>query len=108
FKEFKEFPEKIIKDKDKDIFETGGPVFGGDPALQLTQLEGRLALLEGQPAAGQAFIRAEERPEVGARALAEPGAPGGGALIEHHPDADARPMAPDAEPGAPGGGALIE
>jgi hypothetical protein len=104
-KDAKEF-EKIPKELIKDIFEGGGLNLGGDPALRIAQLEGRLAHLEGQQAAGQAFIRAEERPDVGARAMAEAGA----ALIERHPDEDARPMVAEAgaEPATPGEAAPIE
>jgi len=77
-KDFKEVPEKLIKekDKDKDIIEGGGqPGFGGDPAAQISQLSQRLNRLEAMAASGQAFIRPEERPEVG-----------GGALEEEHPE----------------------
>jgi hypothetical protein len=75
-KDFKEVPEKLIKEKDKDIFEGGGqPGFGGDPAFQIGQLSQRLSRLEAAAAGGQAFIRPEERPEVG-----------GGALVEEHPE----------------------
>ncbi len=65
FKEFKEHPEKIIKDKDKDIFEGGGVFNPGDPAVHIQNLSQRVASLE--LAAGQAFIRPAERPDVGGR-----------------------------------------
>lgn len=74
-KDFKEapdkaMPDKAIKEKDKDIIEGGGlPGGGGDPALLITQLSQRLDRLESQVAAGQAFIRPEERPQVGGAAL---------------------------------------
>ena len=75
FKEIKEHPEKLpkeIKEKDKDIFEGGGlPGGGGDPAPLITQLSQRLDRLEAQVAAGQAFIRPEERPDVGGAAAGD-------------------------------------
>jgi hypothetical protein len=71
FKEFKEHPEKIIKEKDKekDILEGGGIFNPGDPAAPIQNLAQRVARLE--IAAGQAFIRPEERPDVGGRVAAE-------------------------------------
>lgn len=75
-KEFKEFKEKdqkelekIIKDKDKDSFEGGLPGQGGDPGPLVNQLMQRIANLENQLATGKAFIRQEERPDVGGAAL---------------------------------------
>src|SRR5882724_3171104 len=57
--------EKVIKDKDKDIFEGGFPGGGGDPPfLQGGELERRLADLEAR-VTQQAFIQPSERPMVG-------------------------------------------
>jgi hypothetical protein len=62
FKEWKEI-------KEKDIFEGGfEEIERGDPAPfgpVLSELAQRLQILEGQVARGQAFIRPEERPDVG-------------------------------------------
>ncbi len=58
--------EKLPKEKDKDVFEGGG--FGNpvDPMGVLHPLSQRVANLE--QSMGQAFIRASERPDVGATA----------------------------------------
>jgi hypothetical protein len=70
-------PDKLIKDKDKDIFE-GGPIGNpGDPGPLLGQLSQRVSALENQVASGQAFIRPQERPDVGAQAVAEERPAGG-------------------------------
>jgi hypothetical protein len=58
--------EKVIKDKDKDIFEGGGIINPGDPMAAVQALTQRVANLEQN--IGQAFIRATERPDVGATA----------------------------------------
>lgn len=56
--------EKVMKDKDKDIFEGGGFINPGDPMAAVQALTQRVANLE--QSVGQAFIRADERPDVGA------------------------------------------
>jgi len=64
--------EKAFKDsKEKDIFEILGataPI--GDPTAALHDLTQRVAQLE--QSVGRAFIRPEERPDVGARGAAKP------------------------------------
>jgi hypothetical protein len=60
--------EKLIKEKDKDIFEIGGMVNPVDPMGVLQPLTQRVANLE--QSVGQAFIRAGERPDVGASVTA--------------------------------------
>jgi hypothetical protein len=97
FHKEKDFPEKFVpdkpfKEKDKDLIEGGGPPLGGDPPFMLQHLDERVSRLEAQAAGGQAFIRPEERPDVGASALAGRGAGAGVARIEHHPDENARPV----------------
>jgi hypothetical protein len=67
----KHLQKEAIKDfkeiKEKDIFEGPGPFIpGGDPMAPIQNLTQRVARLE--QSAGQAFIRPEERPNVGARA----------------------------------------
>lgn len=58
----------------KEIFEGGQPGLGGDPAWQIAALAQRVENLElqvaiGEAAHGRAFIRPQERPEVGAEVL---------------------------------------
>lgn len=69
----KERPEKPqIKEwkeiKEKDVFEGPEEIERGDPqpfAPLLSELAQRLQILEGQVARGRAFIRPEQRPDVG-------------------------------------------
>jgi hypothetical protein len=63
-KELKELPDKPFKEKDKDIFEGGGVINPVDPMGLIHPLTQRVANLEQRM--GQAFIRAGERPDVGA------------------------------------------
>ena len=55
-----------IKEKDKDLIEGGkSPAEGGDPYILLGQIAERLDQIEEELASGHAFIRPEERPDVG-------------------------------------------
>jgi hypothetical protein len=90
-KEFKEKDPKDLKDrkevakekeaiKEKEALkelEGTGPMAGADPAQLLDALAGRIERLEQRlGGVGRAFISPAERPDVGAEAVAEEGAPG--------------------------------
>jgi hypothetical protein len=58
--------KELIKEKDKDLIEGGGKGLAeGDPYILLGKLAERVDQLEEELASGHAFIRPEERPELG-------------------------------------------
>jgi len=57
--------KELIKDKDKDLVEGGKRFVEGDPFRHLGKIAERLDQLEQDLGDGRAFIRPEERPELG-------------------------------------------